>query len=314
MQRLNNILCPVDFSESSYEAIEKASFLAQLFQADLTLLHVISVLPKSFGVVFGLDLSSSKMVEKATRNARTLLREAKKKYVPYVVKCKSSIRVGRTSEQIIKEAVELDSDMIVIATKGPGKNETPFMGANTNQVISGAPCPVITYTKLKHLNGYNPKGFRNLLIPIDPEEDFVNMRTYISDHFSMMSPEITLLSVVPVGSTNEEIKEVVAKLESEAEILSNQGIPRVSNLIIEDDMPANQILKYAEEKKCDLIMMNTHGKSGYGNLVMGSVTSNVINHSSHPVFTLRPGLEKKVIVRPTQRINTEVRSESEAAS
>ena len=311
MQRLNNILCPVDFSESSYEAIEKASFLAQLFQADLTLLHVISVLPKSFGVVFGLDLSSSRMVEKATQNARTLLREAKKKYVPYAVKCKSSIRVGRVSEQIIKEAVELDSDMIVIAAKGPGKDETPFMGANTNQVISGAPCPVITYTKLEHTTGYNPKGFRNLLIPIDPEEDFSDMRSYLTDHFSMMSPEVTLISIVPVGTTKEEIGEMVNKLETEAQELSDYGIFKVSNLIVEDDNPANQILKYAAEKKCDLVMMNTHGKSGYGNLVIGPVTSNVINHSSLPVFTLRPGLVKKVRKKPSEarKIKTEVRSE-----
>ncbi|MCB0854307.1 MAG: universal stress protein [Bacteroidetes bacterium] len=291
MHRFKNILCPVDFSESSYEAIEKASFLAQLFQADLTLLHVINVLPQSFGVVFGLDLSSSKMMEKATQNARTLLREAKKKYVPYAVKCKSSIRVGRASEQIIREAEELGSELIVIASKGPGENETPFMGANTNQVISGAPCPVITYNQIEKNSGSNPKGFRNILIPIDLKEDFSEIRAYICEHFSRMGPAVTIISVVPVGSSKEEIDEAVKNVEIEAEILSDHGIHQVHNLIIEDDNPAQQIIKYGKEKGSDLIMMSTHGKSGLGNMVIGTVTANVINHAIFPVFTIRPGIK-----------------------
>jgi nucleotide-binding universal stress UspA family protein len=291
MHRFKNILCPVDFSESSYEAIEKASFLAQLFQADLTLIHVISVLPKSFGVVFGLDLNSSKMMEKANQNARTLLREAKKKYVPYAVKCKSSIRVGRASEQIIKEAEELGSELIVIAPKGPARDETPVMGANTNQVISGAPCPVITYRRISHGLGGNPKGFRNILVPIDLDEDFTDMRHYICEHFSRMGPAVTLISVVPVDTDETAIDEAVKRVEAEAEILSDNGIYQVQNLIVEDDNPAEQILKYGREKGCDLIMMNTHGRSSKGNMVIGAVTASVITQASFPVFTMRPGIK-----------------------
>ena len=40
--------------------------------------------------------------------------------------------------------------------------------------------------------------------------------------------------------------------------------------------PAREILRVAREDHCDLIVMGTHGRSGLGRLLMGSVAENVV--------------------------------------
>ncbi|RMG25848.1 MAG: universal stress protein, partial [Bacteroidetes bacterium] len=125
MKQLYHLLCPVDFSAASYEAIEKAGFLAQLFQADLTLLHVVKV-PVSFGVDYGMDEQSEVLTQKAARHARLLLREAKRAYIPYAVKCKSSIRFGQPAREILREVKQLKADLLIWGMESGGEGDELF--------------------------------------------------------------------------------------------------------------------------------------------------------------------------------------------
>jgi universal stress protein A len=51
--------------------------------------------------------------------------------------------------------------------------------------------------------------------------------------------------------------------------------------------PFAEILKYARESACDLIVLGTHGRTGLAHLLMGSVAENVVRHSACPVLTIR---------------------------
>lgn len=52
---------------------------------------------------------------------------------------------------------------------------------------------------------------------------------------------------------------------------------------------ADAILRYASEKRFDLIAMGTHGRSGVNRWMMGSVAERVLRGSHVPVLTVRPG-------------------------
>ncbi|MDA8127018.1 MAG: universal stress protein [Deltaproteobacteria bacterium] len=69
--------------------------------------------------------------------------------------------------------------------------------------------------------------------------------------------------------------------------LTSEGI-KVKTDIIEANRPAETITDYAREKKMDLIVMATHGNSGFKKLLLGSVSSGVLNQSSVPVLLIRP--------------------------
>ncbi len=58
--------------------------------------------------------------------------------------------------------------------------------------------------------------------------------------------------------------------------------------------PASEIVRCAQELRCDMVVMTTHGRSGLTRLLMGSVAEHVIRHAPCPVLTLRMRKETTV--------------------
>jgi nucleotide-binding universal stress UspA family protein len=56
-------------------------------------------------------------------------------------------------------------------------------------------------------------------------------------------------------------------------------------------IPYRKIVEVAEEEKSDLIVMTTHGRTGFSHLVMGSVTEKIVRMAPCPVLTIRPTAE-----------------------
>ena len=50
---------------------------------------------------------------------------------------------------------------------------------------------------------------------------------------------------------------------------------------------AEEILRYCEQQDCDLIVMSTHGRSGLGRWVYGSIADRVLRHAAVPVLLVR---------------------------
>jgi nucleotide-binding universal stress UspA family protein len=53
------------------------------------------------------------------------------------------------------------------------------------------------------------------------------------------------------------------------------------------DAAALKIVDVAEQQQCDLIFMGSHGRSGWGQLLLGSVTNKVLSHTTRPVLVHR---------------------------
>jgi nucleotide-binding universal stress UspA family protein len=56
---------------------------------------------------------------------------------------------------------------------------------------------------------------------------------------------------------------------------------------IEGLQPWEAIIEYAEKKGCDLIVMGSHGRSGFATLFVGSETQDVLKHTKIPVLVVR---------------------------
>lgn len=63
---------------------------------------------------------------------------------------------------------------------------------------------------------------------------------------------------------------------------------------LEEGEPVPEILTVAKEIKADVVVLGTHGRTGLGRLLMGSVAEQVVRKSTCPVLTVKqPGLAKK---------------------
>ncbi len=64
---------------------------------------------------------------------------------------------------------------------------------------------------------------------------------------------------------------------------------RLTERVLVEGSPSAEIVDYAEEAGCDLIVMGTHGRGGIDRLLLGSVAERVVRTSPVPVLTVRVG-------------------------
>ena len=65
------------------------------------------------------------------------------------------------------------------------------------------------------------------------------------------------------------------------------GRVRCATLNVASDSPYQVIIATARRKKCDLIMMASHGRRGLSSLLLGSETAKVLLHAKVPVLVVR---------------------------
>ena len=81
--------------------------------------------------------------------------------------------------------------------------------------------------------------------------------------------------------------EAEGRLRKLAKPIDEKGL-RTKVVIIHGD-PAEQIVRLAEDENADLIVIATHGTTGWRHLAFGSVTEKVVRHAMCPVLTIRVG-------------------------
>lgn len=283
MQKLRHILCPVDFSPASYDAVEKASFLAQLLQADLTLLHVINVLPQSFGVMSQGDSHSQDLVQDVTERTRTLLRETKQRYIPYAVRSKSIVRTGRVSQEIIEASRQTNADLLIMPSRGT--TFEPLVG----NILREAACPVLAYQRLPHEVGQpeQSKGFRRVLVALDEEGHLSGLEEVLMRYLSLMGPEVYLLAIGQADQSPRELEALRRHMEVEGQRLMDQGAGPMHYRIMMSNSPASQIQEVARATRCDLIVMHSTSAEPGRDRELHPATHQVIREADLPVLTQR---------------------------
>jgi nucleotide-binding universal stress UspA family protein len=94
--------------------------------------------------------------------------------------------------------------------------------------------------------------------------------------------------IAPDDAQVAVVQEAEAYLATVADRLRRVGVQDVETTVWYGP-PVESIADAARFRKADLIVMSTHGRSGLGRLVLGSVAEGVMRTTSTPVLLLRPG-------------------------
>jgi nucleotide-binding universal stress UspA family protein len=65
-----------------------------------------------------------------------------------------------------------------------------------------------------------------------------------------------------------------------------------ADVVVIEGSPVREILRQAEDRRTDLLVMDTHGRSGFEALFLGSVTEKVLRTTHVPVLTVPPAVER----------------------
>jgi nucleotide-binding universal stress UspA family protein len=85
----------------------------------------------------------------------------------------------------------------------------------------------------------------------------------------------------------EEATEIARKMVSAIVARAKEKGVECESLVVVGDQPYEEIINNAENRKCDLIMMASHGHKGLDAVLLGSETVKVLTHTRIPVLIVR---------------------------
>ena len=143
-----NVLCAIDFSECSMNALNYAISLAQEADARLTVLHVLEFAPEWPTREAGrVEDSVTDYVTEVEKERRTRLAAAVPDSVREFCAVETAMAYGSPYVEILRAADEQNSDLIVIGVHGRNAADVLFFGSTVQHVVRQAACPVLTLRK-----------------------------------------------------------------------------------------------------------------------------------------------------------------------
>ncbi len=146
--------------------------------------------------------------------------------------------------------------------------------------------------------------YHSILVPLDGSETAEKILPHVKALARCTGAEIVLLrapvpspssatlnalAVNPTGGVLppefsfeelvEETEEYLARVHDD---LDKQGFD--VRIVMAEGEPAEQIIQVAQQENVDLIAMCTHGRTGLGRFVWGSITEDVLHHSNRPLL------------------------------
>lgn len=306
------LLVPLDGSELAERALPYVEEIARHFGSEVILINVRTPTEK---------IEHPEYREYLTKMTATVSQNIQKSAdTPRGEKVKvASTIVGspgmltHPAEHILDYAKQENVNLIVMATHGTSGIRRWALGSTANKVASAFQCPLL----LVRANADAPKKvhFGNILVPLDGSIQSEAVLPFIENFASKLKPNINLLhvvemqyhiypyadaigyygaaGVVKVPYTEKELKPFKETAEKYINSVNNKltkaGIK--TNYEVRTGSPGDEIIKAEEKTRPDIVVMSTHGHSGFRRFEHGSVTDKVLHGGSTPLLLVRPKKE-----------------------
>jgi nucleotide-binding universal stress UspA family protein len=295
------ILCPVDFSEFSHRALERAVRLADWFDAEVVALHVVPLLtPPGPGLpYFPVPLQATKEQDaQAERDLKDLMAP----FLEERVTIETRVRRGDVWREIMAEAEGLPADLVVMGTHGRSGFEHLLLGSVTEKVVRRATCPVLTVGNVPAPPRVGPL-FRRILCAADLTETSAHTIDFALSLAEENQADVTLLHVIeslPDQTSGARLYLAVPEIGPLRRDLTEQARERLRGAVpdesrdwcevrerVEVGTAWRAILRAAEETDADLIVMGAHAHGPLGRVFFGSTSSHVVRQAACPVLVVR---------------------------
>ena len=305
------ILVPLDGSKLAEQVIPYVRFLAK----DMGLpVHLVEVVDASHGEA-NVDPRRSGQGDRQggsrKEDAQAYLQGVERALGDLGVKSSVAVHEGSPAQRIVEEAEKEPSTLVAMCTHGRSGIGRWLMGSVTDKVLHAASSPFLVArarspedipqeiklgTVIVPLDGSKlseevlphvvslagPRGLRVLAAMATPSE---------GEYYRYMNVQMDSISTVYTGPYEEFSRRAEAEameyLHQVREDLLREGLPRVEERLLHGH-PAEAIIELARQTSDSLVAMTTHGRSGLGRWVLGSVTDRVVQHSGGPVLVIRP--------------------------
>lgn len=298
MPTFKSILCPVDFSEESQNALRWAVALAARHQSRLTVLNAVDpLLARAAHARYGVDLPKGE-TEPALREFTVAAVPKTASWAPVPV---LDVRVGDPSSVILEAADREHVDLVVMGTHGLGGLRKLFLGSTTERVLRRTHVPLLAVPGADLsvvLDVSGPRfGITSILAATDFSEassNAVQLAAELAHEFSvpLVITHVVTPVVVPARwqpyvkfADEDHVTQARARLDK---WLKNRPTRIQGEVVVEVARPADSIASTAAEKGAGLIVVGLFGDRGASAPRPGSIAYRVLCASKVPVLVVAP--------------------------
>jgi nucleotide-binding universal stress UspA family protein len=276
----NSLNCPgpwerllvcTDGSEGGQHAVTQALALGRACAGKVYVLQVVKIIPEVEAVAPDLRVCLEEEIERQKASAAAA---AARQGVEMEYRILHSIS---PFADIVAEAEKLKPQLIIIGRYGRTSLTRLFMGSIAARVIGLSPVNVLVIPLEDSL------AFRRLLIASDGSSYSDAALMEATAMAARAGSELLGVAVAREEGEISETREILQRMLSAAnrEGVSFQGISP-------QGLTADEgIIQVALENRVDLIIMGSHGRTGFKRLLMGSVTERVIGQTPCPVLVVK---------------------------
>ena len=292
---IERIVVPLDGSLTAEAVLPQVRRILHRHDSELLLVRAVVPAPAENSIL---------MVDASTQGAREYLHGVQERLDREGVRVRSEVRVGSTIGVILDIVEDSKATMIAMATHGTTGLKRVLLGSVAEAVLRKSPVPVLAVRPFWSADEapsdeVERRPVRNLLVPVDGSDLSGLVVPAALEISSLFDPRVILLRVLDSRKKADlvrDFEEAKHHLQAMAKPFERKGIETLQ--LVERGDPVAEILQAARLHGADLIAMTTHGRSGIGRLVTGSVTEQVLRRAPVPLLVVRAGAPARPKRRP----------------
>jgi len=263
---IRTILVPYDFSYCATDALRVAAKIARQTGAVIDVVHL-------YEQMTDFHTENQKLREEIEERLETV------PLLPFLkgIELKKFMLRQLSLTEMFKNERLLTADLIVMGTHG-ATGLRGIVGSNTQRIVRQAPMPVLVVKH--HIEDFELKDvvFASNFSTADIEkfQAFLPL-------LDLFNPSIHLVKV----NTPRAFERSDDSNKAIDNFLQRHPLKKYTATIYNDLSIEEGILNFAKGIDADLIAMATHGRTGFFQVVNGSLTEDIVNHTNFPVLSVK---------------------------
>lgn len=296
------VLVPLDGSTLAEQVLPYVRLLAGLLGAPVRLLRVIERPLLEISPQLNPRQHQERSKASERRQAQEYLEALAGPMRQAGVGVTTAVRVGVPALEILNEAAKEPDTLVAMSTHGRSGIGRWLMGSVTDKVLRASANPVLVIRPRE--SGVSPEAkLEEIIVPLDGSALAEQGLPHVIHLSKALELAVTLLRVaarptlysshdmqMPLGAyeqlCREAQEEAMDYLRQVGQSLRQQGVAIVKERVVQGH-PAATIVDFPAHTPNCLFAMTTHGRSGVGRWLLGSVTDRVVQHSGQPVLVIR---------------------------
>jgi universal stress protein A len=294
---IRSVLCPIDFSDPSRAALVYAAAVAEHFGAQLTVLAVddplLAEAAAAAGLVPSLAAETTEELRRVCADVLGQSRDAPDDHLRF------RVRIGKAAVEILQEARDAGTDLIVMSSRGQTGVRKVFFGSTTERVLRETSVPVLV-TPTDQPAGRSLREIAQhvgrVVAPVDltsASRHQVSVAAAIAQQLSVplllahVLERVVMPARVRSALAGADATRRAAAEDQVRDLAESVASPvNVETFVLMGDV-AEEVVKLTEIRRANLIVMGLHSSDMFGPRI-GSVTYRVVALTRTLVLALPP--------------------------